>query len=236
MTPDELPSLLSASPANSGEHGPACPDEHAISAYVDGALDSESRGLLQTHLADCGHCLALVGLLSRERSVDTAEQPSEAAIVRARALGRPGLRRERYTVPQWAAAAVVLIAVAALLRLSQPLGPADESGVRTDARTTRSAPANAINLQLLDPVPGATVSTRHLTVRWTPVPGAHYYDVRVVTDAGDVVTEEHVAGTEWRPTHLAALRPGTEYFVHVDAYISDDKAVSSEHVAFHVSD
>jgi len=236
MTPDDLPPLLSNAPAHDPGRGPDCPDEHTIAAYVDATLSTDTREILETHLADCGHCLALVGLLSRERSVEAAEQPSAAAIARARALGRPGLRRGRYAVPQWAAAAAVLIAVAALLRLSQPLGPADESTARTDARTTRSASASAINLQLLDPVAGATVSAKHLTVRWTPVPGAHYYDVRVVTDAGDVVTEEHVTGTEWHPTNLDALRPGTDYFVHVDAFISDDKAVSSEHVAFHVAD
>jgi hypothetical protein len=68
------------------------------------------------------------------------------------------------------------------------------------------------------------------------VPGAHYYDVRVVTDAGDVVTEAHVTGTDWRPMELAALRTGLEYFVHVDAYVSAGKSIGSEHVSFHVSD
>jgi len=50
------------------------------------------------------------------------------------------------------------------------------------------------------------------------------------------VTEERVTGTEWRLKNPTALRPGLEYFVHVDAYVSDGKAIGSEHVSFHVSE
>jgi len=55
-----------------------------------------------------------------------------------------------------------------------------------------------------------------------------------VTDDGDLVVQERVDGTAWQPQ--LELQPGTEYFVHVDAYPSGDKAVSSEHVPFRVLD
>jgi hypothetical protein len=188
------------------------------------------------HLADCKHCLALVGLLSRKREAHTTEPASEYEIARAHAFVRPGFRFGTRSVPQWAAAAVVVIAMAALIRMSQPLGPMDGATDESDAPTTRAITARAPALTLLSPSPGAAVSAAQLTVRWTPVPGSRYYDVRVVTDAGDVVTDQQVTGNEWRPADKSALQPGTEYFVHVDAFIADDKTVSSEHVAFRIAE
>jgi len=236
MTLDDLPSLLSNAPAHVPGRGPDCPEEHAIAAYVDGTLGVDSREGIEVHLADCGHCLALVGLLSRERGVDATEPVAELAIARAQALVRPQSRRHGSSAPQWAAAAVVVVALASLVRLSQPVTPTEIVNDGSNAPTTRAAAADTQVLRLLSPSPGATVSADELAVRWTPVPGSHYYDVRVVTNAGDVVTEEHVSGTAWRPKDPASLQSGVEYFVHVDAFVADDKTVSSEHVAFRVAD
>lgn len=233
MTPDEIASLLRASRTDSPGRDPACPDEHLIAAYVDGTLGADARAPLELHLADCTHCLGLVGILSREQAVTATDPVPELAIARARSLAKPRSRRWGSFDPQWAAAAAVVLAAAVLVRLSEPPRPAE---LQSDAPTFRSRTAALPSLQLLSPGTGTTVSLNQLTVRWTPVPGAHYYDVRVVTDAGDVVTEERVTGTEWRPRNSAALRPGAEYFAHVDAYVSEGKAVSSEHVAFHVSE
>ena len=51
----------------------------------------------------------------------------------------------------------------------------------------------------------------------------------------DLVIQERVTGTTWQPGRLD-LQPGAEYFVHIDAYPSGDKAVNSGHVPFRVSD
>ena len=42
--------------------------------------------------------------------------------------------------------------------------------------------------------------------------------------------------TEWRPPGDLNLSPGVEYFVHVDAYPSEAKTISSDHIPFRVSD
>ena len=60
--------------------------------------------------------------------------------------------------------------------------------------------------------------------------------LRIVTDAGDVVVQERVAGTNWQPEARLDLRPGAEYFVLVDAYPEGDKAVSSHHVPFRITE
>jgi hypothetical protein len=80
------------------------------------------------------------------------------------------------------------------------------------------------------------MDARALSFRWSEVAGTPYYDVRIVTDAGDVVVQERVAGTSWQPEARLDLRPGAEYFVLVDAYPEGDKAVSSHHVPFRITD
>lgn len=236
MTPDELPSLLSTSSGRAPGRRPDCPDEHQVAAYVDATLAAAARESIETHLADCDHCLVLVGLLSREREVQAIEPASDFKIAGTDALTQRGSRPGAGSAPRWAAAAVVVIAVATLIRVTQPLGPTGRATDDSDIPTTRSAAATSPAVTLLSPNPGADVEAGQLTVRWVPVPGTRYYDVRVVTDAGDVIAEEHVGGTEWRLTNPAILQPGAEYFVHVDAFIADDKTVSSEHVAFRVAD
>jgi hypothetical protein len=233
MTPEELSALLRASRADTPERGSSCPDEHSIAAYVDGTLITGEQERLEQHLADCSHCLTLVGLVSDERDQTDPDAVADATLNRARTLARPGFTRRGFPAPQWAAAATVVLAVGLLVLAAQQPRPSDAIS-SFGVPTTRTA--DAPELRLLSPNDGATVDGTQLTVRWSTVPGARYYDVRVVTAAGDVVSEGHVTGTEWRPPNRAALRPGLEYFVQVDAYVSEGKAIGSEHVSFRVLD
>ena len=91
-------------------------------------------------------------------------------------------------------------------------------------------------LQVLVPGAGSAVDARRVEFSWTAVTGSPYYDVRIVTDEGDVVVRERVTDTNWRLPAQVRLQPGAEYFVHVDAYPSGDKAVSSEHVPFRIAE
>jgi hypothetical protein len=71
--------------------------------------------------------------------------------------------------------------------------------------------------------------------QWTEVPGSLFYDVRLVSPDGDLLLRERVEGTRWLiPEHLQ-LQAGQEYFVRVDAYLSDAKYLSSEHRVFTVT-
>ena len=81
-----------------------------------------------------------------------------------------------------------------------------------------------------------TVDPRQLVFRWAAIPGSRYYEVRIVTEAGDVITEQRVMDTEWRPPGDLNLSPGVEYFVHVDAYPSEAKTIGSDHIPFRISD
>jgi len=234
MHPEHLTSLLAVAAEGDPMRASACPDEHAIAGYVDGGLEEVARQQVELHLADCGHCLGLVGLLSRERDADVVESvpAGVAAQAPARVTDRP--QRRWRLAPQWAAAAALILAVPVLLQVGRNLDRGNEG--RPEPPATRTLASPAAGLQVLSPGAGTAVDARRLSFRWTEVSGTPYYDVRIVTDAGDVVIRQRVTGTTWRPLAELNLEPGAEYFVHVDAYPSGDKAVSSDHVPFRVSD
>jgi anti-sigma factor RsiW len=236
MNPDHLTSLLAAGAAADPTRSPACPDEYQIAGYVDGGLDEASRKQVELHLAQCSGCLALVGLLCRERDADAIEPvPQDVpAQERAQAAKRP--QRRWRLAPHWAAAATLVLAVPLLLQLGRNVDRGAEGQGRPDPPATRTLASPAVGLQVLAPGAGAAVDPRRMSFRWTEVSGTPYYDVRIVTDTGDVIIQQRVTGTTWQPPAQVNLQPGAEYFVHVDAYPSGDKAVSSDHVLFRISD
>jgi hypothetical protein len=239
MDLENLVSLLRASTDRRGERTPACPDEHQLAAYVDSALGPAESDSLEVHLADCGWCLGVVGVLSRQRESPAMERVSETDVARAEKLVTPEPPRRNRRAPQWAAAAAIaLLSVVAITQYSQLSSPNDPgpAGPVPAARTTRNVAPSLPPLQVLAPSAGARVDGRHLLIRWSALPGSDYYDVRIVTDAGDLVAEQRVAGTEWRPAKPLDLERGTEYFVQVEAHPSQAKTISSDHVPFLVSD
>ena len=236
MNPDHLISLLAAGTTDDPTQSPACPDEHQIAGYVDGRLDAAAREQVELHIADCRHCLALVGLLCRERDADAIRLVPDGAVAPAlaRVTKRPQLQWR--LAPQWAAAAALVLAVPLLFQTGRNLDRGVEGQGRPEPSVTRTLAPTANGLQVLSPGDGASVDPRRLSFRWTEVSGSPFYDVRIVTDAGDVVVQQRVTGTTWRLPAQLNLQPGAEYFVRIDAYPSGDKAVSSDHVPFRVSD
>jgi hypothetical protein len=236
MNSDHLRSLLAAGAAEDPQRSPTCPDEHQIAGYVDGGLDEAARDLVGLHLADCAHCLALVALLCRERVAEESEPaPREIA---AHARARVSVRPQRWWrfAPQWAVAAALVLAVPVLLQIGRNLDRGAEGQGRPEPAATRTLTSTGEGLQVLTPGAGTAVDARALSFRWTEVSGTPYYDVRIVTDVGDVVIQQRVTGTSWRPPAQLNLQPGAEYFVHIDAYPSGNKAVSSGHLPFRVLD
>jgi hypothetical protein len=235
MSPVKLTSLLAAGADDEPRRSGSCPDEILIAGYVDGTLDSEACRELESHVAGCGHCVALIGLLSRERRADTIEPVPEDLLAQARGRVTKEPRRRWRLAPQWAAAAALALVVPLLILLGRVNGGPEGQG-RPEPPATRTLASTAAGLQVLTPGAGTVVNARKLSFRWTEVSGSPYYDVRIVADAGDVVAQQRVSGTSWQPPAQLKLERGAEYYVHVDAYPSGDKAVSSDHVPFRVSD
>ena len=236
MDPDHVTSLLARRASECPGRSPACPDESRIAGYVDGGLDAPARQELEQHLADCGHCLALVGLLSRERSASASESRPSAVLAQAGARAWKKPQHPWRFAPQWAAAAAVVLAVPLLVQLGRSPDAGLEGQGRPAPSAIRKFESTPETLQVLVPAAGGAVDAQHAQFRWTEVAGSPYYEVRIVTDDGAVVARERVTGTAWQLPAQLQLQPGAEYFVHVDAYPSGDKAVSTDHVPFRVSD
>jgi hypothetical protein len=236
MDSDRLTLLLARRASVRPVRSPACPDENRIAGYVDGGLDAAVRQELEQHLADCGHCLALVGLLSRERSASASESVPSPALAQAGARARQEPRQPWRFAPQWAAAAALVLAVPLLVQLGRRPDAGYEGHGRPVTSAVRKFDATPDTLQVLVPGAGGAVDAQRAQFRWTEVPGSPYYEVRIVTDDGAVVVRERVTGTVWQLPSQVSLQPGAEYFVHVDAYPAGDKAVSSDHVLFRVAD
>lgn len=236
MNPDHLTSLLAEGRSERPARSTACPDEGRIAGYVDGGLDTAVRLELERHLADCGHCLAVVGLLSRERDASAAEPVAPQVLAQARARATRAPARRWQSAPQWAAAAALVLAVPLLFQLGRSPDGGLEGQGRPAPPATRTMAREADAVQVLAPRAGAAVDSRRVQFRWSAVAGSPYYDVRIVTDDGAVVVRERIAGTDWQLPEQLQLQPGAEYFVHIDAYPSGDKPVSSDHVRFRVAD
>jgi len=236
MDLDRLTSLLRDGAPNHPERSPACPDETWIAGYVDGGLDAAVRQQLERHLADCGRCLALVGMLSRERQAEATEPVTAQVMALARGRISKAPERRWRAAPRWAAAATIVLAVPLLVQIGRNVDRGAEGQGRPAPATVRSFDSTPDALQVLVPDPGGVLEPQRAQFRWSTVAGSPYYDVRIVTDDGDVVVRERVTGTAWQLPAGVQLRPGAEYFVHIDAYPSGDKAVSSEHVPFRVAD
>lgn len=233
MTPEQLADRLADTPAERLGPSPSCPDEHVVAGYVDGRLDARESVQLERHLADCGHCLELVALLVGERDTGHATTPMPAATPAgpAAASARPG----RWgNVHKWAVAAALVLAVPVMFQMGRNVDRGVEGQGSPPFTATRMAVPAARALEVLSPDPGSAVDPSRLAFSWTEIPGTPYYDLRIVTDEGDVVVEQRVKTASWKPPASLDLKQGAEYFFLVEAYPSGDKALSSRHVPFRV--
>ena len=237
MDQQKLTALLHQQDAEISERTPFCPDDHEIAAYFDRQPDHPESELSEHHLLNCGYCLARVEVLAQLHENGDYEQVPQSLLAAADQVGHQPRRRLHYA-PAWAAAAVVVIALFAIVGRGPtfdpgagvqlpPASPAGEE-VRQLRNISRSRSAPTI----LAPIKGAVVRPEDLTIRWTSVPGSLYYDIRLVDAEGFMIWQDRVEDTQRNlPSHLELLS-GEQYFVRVDAYLAEAKSVSSRHVQF----
>src|SRR5688572_1331427 len=131
---DDITSRLRSAATGPRGRGSGCPDEHEIAAYVDGTLPASSAPRLEAHLADCDSCIALIGLLSREREGAASEAVPEVTLARTRALVPSKRRGWSRFAPHLATAAAILVTVSALTGLLELQGT--RTGGDTGERAT----------------------------------------------------------------------------------------------------
>jgi len=202
-----------------------------LAAYVDGEPGPERRAAAEAHLAECGRCLAALVAVGTATAASGSEAAPADLVEQAGRLYAP-MRPGRRHLHAWAAAAAVLLTVGLLAQTLLPeTGPAATGNL---PQQTRGIGGAGSQLQLLAPAAGSVIRPTQQVFRWTEVPGSLFYDVRLLNPDGDLLLRERVEATRWLLPDTLQLEPGEEYFIRIDAYLSDAKYVSSEHVVIRV--
>ena len=217
----DLIPLLQRSAVGQGARTPFCPDDHEIAGFVDGASSKSAREHIARHLPDCQACVGRVGLLTRLLREQLAGAQAQIA--------ESNTKYWQHAAPQWAVAASVILAVGYLAGTSKITSDTDPA---TDYQTTRGIDSQIAAPEILAPTSGVIGKRDGLLIRWTEVPETLYYEVRVVSDVGNLVTAQRVDGTEWVISRDLDLESGREYFIRVDAYLTDGKPIRSQFIPF----
>ncbi len=226
--------LLTLQGAPLGERTRFCPDDETIAAWFEARLENVRQESLRGHLADCGYCRGRLGMLARLRNDDPLPRVASDVIAGAKRLAS-GTARTRRWAPAWAAAAVAAIAFGVLTFQSVMLNPPPVA-VEGEAPQVRGIEVDVAAPRILSPAADSVVEPGALEFRWSPVAGSLYYELFVLSDAGDLLVHERVDDTRWRAPSALGLEPGAEYYVHVEARFQDDGKADSGHSPFRVGD
>jgi hypothetical protein len=209
------------------EPGTNCPPDELVATYLEGGLSEDGHRSFEQHLASCDWCLERVGLIGRLASDDQAPGIPETALARARNLVPDGQRKRFWPQPRaWAAAAVLLLALSLFLVRPGMITPEPEAD--PGAPIVRNVNPNDIGSSVLAAGDGIRIRFQPSALEWTPVAGSLFYRVLVVTDEGDLVWEGQVDDPKWMLPENLTLDRDADYFVRVEAYLSETQAVNSE--------
>jgi hypothetical protein len=194
-----------------------CPSDEIIAGFVDGGLDDDGHRSVQNHLHDCPACVQRVGSLVRF----------------SRDAGRPidvdadGNDPEHRRRAHWAVAASVLLAFGWMSWVLET----PDSGLRE----TRNTPSLTSPPEILAPSSGVFAQSGTTLIRWTEVAGATAYDVRIVNDIGDILVSRRVEQAFFLIDDELGLEPGLDYYIRIDARLSSEYSIQSEHIRLRMS-
>jgi len=207
-----------------------CPDDYQLASYMDGGLSEADHSSFENHTADCDYCIERIGILGRAR------ESEETINVSKQNVGQSGIRSTWQAAPRWAVAALVVLAVGFLVIRQSPdlIPPAEIDFTNAEIATERFVQQVSPFPEILSPLEDSLVDPHNFVFKWRSVPDSLFYDIRIVSDDGALISRERVWATQWQLPADMGLQAGAEYFVRVDAYVSEGKAVSSEHTLFKV--
>src|SRR5215831_217116 len=194
-----------------------CLDEMAIAALAEGVATDDARIAGTAHLVTCASC--------RSQLAELCAALDDSAI--ATALPRDGAtRRQRSAIMSvsaagLAAAAVLVFAIGPNRGRHETAAPMrDETGALVLA---------PVAVEPVDIVSGA------LVFRWSSVPRANRYRVRVFDPEGVVVWETQTSDTTVAPAPAMTLERGARYLWKVEARTDFDRWVGSALTEFKLS-
>ena len=241
-----------------GQRGWNCPHDSQIAAYADHQLAGPAKDRVEAHLADCDFCRGQVGYLIRSANASLPEPPPDSLLQRAKKLGEERPRAEVRAFWQWgkiAAATACLVVIGTIALRNKSAGPTTSPAnhpmvlpTQTPAQiappapveltprpTERSGHKTLLEPALVFPTPGAIVPEGQIDFRWEPVAGALDYEVKLLTEEGDMVWTDISSASSLRLPADVKLEAGKRYFVQVRANLAEGKSAQSAPITFTVT-
>jgi hypothetical protein len=218
-----------------------CPEDQRIAEYFDGVPGPAEHEAVARHLADCRFCLARIGVMGRLQDGRDFDRVPEEALATAKQMAQKTPTRWTITPPAWAAAAMIILALFAIVN-REPGGGLEPGVSRTtpapiqeDSHQLRSLNPNDMGLEVLVPAAGELLGPGAL-IRWTAIPGNTHYSVFILSGSGDVLWTERVATNEWVMQDSLQLAAADKYYLRIEASLPDGRTMSSKHRAFRGSE
>ncbi len=234
-----------------------CPRDAQIAAYADRQLAGRAKERVEAHLADCDFCRDQVGYLIRSANSPTPESPPDSLLERAKKLGEERPRAEGIAFWHWgkiAAATACLVVVGTIAFRHHPAGPTTAPANPPIALPAQAPPQIAppapstmnprpavrggnnhwLQPALVFPASGSMVPEGNIDFRWEPVAGALDYEVKLLSEDGDMVWTNTSSVSNLRLPAEVKLEAGKKYFVQVRANLAEGKSSQSAPIAFTV--
>lgn len=197
---------------------PDCLDDASIAAVVEGRLfDGRDKAL--SHVSECAYCRYRVAAVARVAQDPAVKKEIETLEPGRHSTASPRVGWKFFTTAGLAAAAAAALLIEPTGTLRERFAPSGELH-REAAITTTESP------RIISPS-GASATD---VLRWSRVPEADMYRVRIWNQNGDVIWSG-----ETRDTVVAipsAVQRGVTYLWEVNARTGWDRWTSSEFVEF----
>lgn len=227
-----------------------CLHEGVLAAYVDQTIEHQERARAERHLSTCAYCRNLLADVVKLQRVGDLPAVPPGLIARVRSLGSAQRKPWTWGLPLAAAGSLACLLLAvSLLETKQsldlpswpaPPGPEifkspPQPPVVAEPREVIRGSGSAWQLPTVTyPAPDSVVAPERLEIRWSAVPHARYYQVRLLTSAGELVWQSDATANLVRTPDRLALTNG-KYFVLVSAVMDNGRMRKSDPQSFQVA-
>ena len=118
---------------------------------------------------------------------------------------------------------------------SSPINRASGQKRESVPVTRNSATTNGVP-NLISPSDGSVLKRGAMIFNWQKVPDVAFYDISIMTPAGDQVTSRQTETEAFEVSRDLPLQAGAKYFVSVRAHLRDGRTIRSSVVSFRVID
>jgi hypothetical protein len=118
---------------------PACPDDYGLASFIEGGLSERDHEHFIEHFSDCDFCIERVGIIGRAQDAEPDIPIPDLLSARVQKLAESSNRTANQhewnrSIPRWAAAAVVVLALGLILQPQLPDQPDMDPVVREPGR------------------------------------------------------------------------------------------------------